>query len=77
MLICRRNPVIKAINFTVQSRLTLHSVSLTLHDGHQWRILRPRVTLAFANSAWSAFQPHPILYEVVHEAHAENGSTRA
>jgi heme-degrading monooxygenase HmoA len=27
--------------------------------------------------AWSAFQPHPILYEVVHEAHAETGSTGA
>ncbi len=27
--------------------------------------------------AGSAFQPHPILYEVVHEAHAETGSTGA
>ncbi len=27
--------------------------------------------------AGSPFQPHPVLYEVVHEAHAETGSTGA
>jgi heme-degrading monooxygenase HmoA len=27
--------------------------------------------------AGSAFQPHPVLYEVVHEAHAETGLTGA
>ncbi len=27
--------------------------------------------------AGSAFQPHPVLYEVVHEVHAETGSTGA